>query len=336
MDFGKFLAESAQPVNEYLEGFFTFDGMEDLKRYLYNPLLEYTVNAGKRHRPLICMLACMAVGGNASDAVMSGSAIENFHTAALIHDDIADEAKLRRGKPCMHLSEGLSIAINAGDMALASVISSVLADDALTDEVKLRVLAEIVEMDTKTIEGQALDIGWARDGRYDLAVEDYIEMATRKTAYYSGGIPLAIGAIIGGGTDEQVEALRHFGMLTGLAFQIQDDLINLVGDEEHAGKDFRSDITEGKRTMISVHALRNAPADDADELRAILDSGTEDAALLSRAVRIMEEAGSIGYARDFAHNLIQEAKRVLGPVLPESDYKDTLFSMADFFVDRVG
>ena len=335
MKFDKYLAESAQPVNEYLEAFFTYEGIEDLNKYLYDPLLAYTANAGKRHRPLICMLACKAVGGDAGDAVMSGSAIENFHTAALIHDDIADEAKLRRGEPCMHLTQGLAIAINAGDMALASVISSVLKDDRLSDDVKLRVLAEIVEMDTKTIEGQALDIGWARDGRYDLSVDDYVEMATRKTAYYSGGIPLAIGAIIGGGTDEQVEALRTFGMLTGLAFQIQDDLINLIGDEEHAGKDFRSDITEGKRTMISVHALRNAPSDDADELRAILDSGTEDHALLARAVRIMEEAGSIDFARDYAHALIGDAKDKLG-CIPETDYKDTLMSMADFFVDRVG
>lgn len=335
MKFDKYLAESAQPVNEYLEAFFTYEGIDDLNKYLYDPLLAYTANAGKRHRPLICMLACKAVGGDAGDAVMSGSAIENFHTAALIHDDIADDAKIRRGKPCMHLTEGLAIAINAGDFALSSVVSSVLADEGLSNDVKIRVLEELVIMDTQTIEGQALDIGWARDGRYDLSVDDYVRMATRKTAYYSGGIPLAVGAIIGGGTDEQVEALRHFGMLTGLAFQIQDDLINLVGDEESAGKDFRSDITEGKRTMISVHALRNAPAADADELREILDAGTEDRALLARAVRIMEDAGSIDYARVYARDLIAEAKDAIS-CIADTDCKDTLLSMADFFVDRVG
>ena len=84
-------------------------------------------------------------------------------------------------------------------------------------------------MIVRTIEGQALDLGWVRDGRFDISVDDYLDMATHKTAFYSGATPLAAGAIIGGGSDEQIEALRAFGLHTGLAFQIQDDLLNLVG-----------------------------------------------------------------------------------------------------------
>ena len=113
-------------------------------------------------------------------------------------------------------------------------------------------------MTCRTVEGQALDLGWARDGRYDITPEDYLTMAIHKTAHYSGAVPLAVGAIVGGADDEIVEALRSYGLDTGLAFQIQDDLLNLVGTDEAKKKDFRSDITEGKRTLVVVHALQNA------------------------------------------------------------------------------
>ena len=133
-----------------------------------------------------------------------------------------------------------------------------MEDPDLDDHTKVRVISELIEMTRRTIEGQALDIGWARDGRYDITPEDYLVMATHKTAHYSGAVPLAVGAIIGGGTAEEVEALRSYGLDTGLAFQIQDDLLNLIGSEESTKKDFRSDITEGKRTLVVVHALSNA------------------------------------------------------------------------------
>ena len=129
----------------------------------------------------------------------------------------------------MHITMGEGLAINAGDLALSLVTGTVLNDDLLDDSVKIRVLKELVDMTTRTIEGQAMDIGWARDKRFDITVEDYLCMAQHKTAYYSGAVPLAIGAIVGGGTEEQVEVLRSYGMSTGLAFQLQDDLLNLVG-----------------------------------------------------------------------------------------------------------
>ena len=134
---------------------------------------------------------------------------------------------------------------------------------------KLRVLKELVDMTTRTIEGQALDIGWARDDRFDLTVEDYLLMANHKTAFYSGAVPLAIGSIIGGGSETQTATLRAFGLASGLAFQIQDDVLNLVGTREATKKDFRSDITEGKRTLggrACVGALAEARAIACDSL----------------------------------------------------------------------
>jgi geranylgeranyl diphosphate synthase type I len=331
--FESYLNRNTKRMNQLVSSFFEQGAASDMMLYLYQPLAEYSTNGGKRHRPLICELACQAVGGTAEYAQSAGAAIEHFHTAALIHDDIADESTLRRGQPCMHLAQGEGLAINAGDLALSQVTGLIVADNHLDDKTKLRVLDELVKMTTRTIEGQALDIGWARDGRFDLSVEDYLLMATHKTAYYSGGTPLAVGAIVGGGTEQEIEVLRSFGLATGLAFQIQDDILNLIGKKEAVKKDFRSDIVEGKRTLIAVHALRSS--EYSAELTAILAAHTTQANMLARAVEIMREAGSFDFARDYATEIVNDAKDKLAASLPASKPRDLLLSMADFFINRM-
>ncbi|MBE0417963.1 MAG: polyprenyl synthetase family protein, partial [Coriobacteriia bacterium] len=161
--FELYLKRNSKKFDAYLAGFFSDGSHPDMRRYLYGPVAEFTANAGKRHRPLICLLACEAVGGDPERAKPSAAAIEHFHTAALIHDDIEDSSLTRRDEPCMHVREGEGIAINAGDLALSLVCGAVVHDPGLDDRTKLRVLAELVDMTTRTIEGQALDIGWARD-----------------------------------------------------------------------------------------------------------------------------------------------------------------------------
>jgi geranylgeranyl diphosphate synthase type I len=333
MNFKTYLGRNITRMNRLVADYFTGRPASDIGRYLYTPLSAYSANGGKRHRPLICELACQAVGGDPLRAASAASAVEHFHTAALIHDDIADGAELRRGEPALHQSIGEGLAINAGDLALSQVTGVVLADRVLDDATKLRVLDELVQMTTRTIEGQALDLGWARDTSFDLKVDDYLSMAILKTAHYSGGTPLAVGAIVGGATEEQVEALRQFGIATGLAFQIQDDLLNLMGTEEATKKDFRSDLTEGKRTLIVVHALQTL--DDTTALVDILEAHTSDPAQLQAAVDILTRAGSIDFAHQYALNLVQEAKPLLENCLPASKYRDLLLSMADFFVERM-
>ena len=229
--------------------------------------------------------------------------------------------------------EFVGLAINMGDLALSLVNGTVINDPLLSDAVKVRVVSELIEMTRRTIEGQALDIGWARDGRYDITPEDYLVMATHKTAHYSGAVPLAVGAIVGGGTEQQIEALRSYGLDTGLAFQIQDDLLNLIGSEESTKKDFRSDITEGTRTLMVVHALQNSPK--RERLIEILSSKEKDPAVLAEAVDIMVESGSIEYARTYAENLTSIAKNRLVDLVEPSDSLKLLISMADWFVNRL-
>lgn len=335
VDFQEYLDQYAGVIGDLVNRYIPHGDHPDMDRYLYGPLMKYSKNGGKRHRPLIALAGCLVVGGDMNKAISSAAAIEHFHTAALIHDDIADEAELRRGEPCLHLSEGLGLALNMGDLGLSLVNGTVINDPALDDAVKVRVVTELIEMTRRTIEGQAMDIGWARDARYDITPEDYLIMATHKTAHYSGAVPLAIGAIVGGGTEAQIEGLRNFGLDTGLAFQIQDDLLNLIGEEESTKKDFRSDITEGKRTLIVVHALHHGTEQQCARLVEILSNKEKNPDVLAEAVEIMQETGSIEYARNYAQNLTSISKNRLLGVVDPSPARDLLVSMADWFVNRL-
>ena len=308
----------------------------DLERYLYAPYARFTASGGKRTRPALCLLGCEAVGGDPALALSAAAAIENFQSAALIHDDIADKSELRRGEPCTYVTEGTGVAVNIGDLGLSIVLGGVLADESLPAEKRLAVMAQLYRMELRTIEGQALDLGWVRDRRWDIAPDDYLYMASHKTAYYSAAVPLVAGAIVGGGTQVQLDALDGFGMAAGLAFQLQDDLLNLVGDAEAQGKDYRSDITEGKRTLLVVWALAHLGQAERDELIAILESETADPERLARAVGLIESAGAVDHVRAYARGLVAEAKAHLQGVDLDENARLTLESMADFFVERAG
>ena len=172
-------------------------------------------------------------------------------------------------------------------------------------------------------------------------------MATSKTAYYSAAYPLLCGAIVGKASVRQCLALEAFGLKAGLAFQLQDDLLNLVGDAKTQGKDFRSDITEGKRTLLVVKAIEALLASAKDntpdaatakasykKLISLLSSKTNDPILLEEAVELIVSTGAVDDVRSYAQTLIAEAKGCLEEALFDAEARDTLLSMADFFVNR--
>lgn len=335
LDFAEFLNVYADDIGNLVNEYLPKSSRENVNKYLYSPLIEYSQNAGKRHRPLICFASVLALSGDVNKAMSSAAAIEHFHTAALIHDDIADEADIRRGKPALHIKEGIGEAINVGDLGLCLVNGTVMKDELLNDAEKVRIVCELIDMTRHTIEGQAMDIGWARDGRYDITEADYLDMATHKTAHYSGAVPLAIGAIVAGASEEKIECMRAFGLKTGLAFQLQDDILNLCNPNIKPTKDFRSDITEGKRTLCVVYALQNSEDTARTQLIEILEMHTKDEKLLEEAVRIMECCGAIDYAKSYARNLVDEANVLLKEGIPASPARDVLESMATWFVERL-
>lgn len=310
----------------------------DLNRYLYQPLERFTASGGKRTRPALALLGCEAVGADPEAALSTAAAIEYFQSAALIHDDIADKSELRRGEPCTYVTEGTGVAINIGDLGLVNVLALVLRDQKLPADVRSDVAERLVQMEERTLEGQALDLGWARDGRWDISVEDYLYMASHKTAYYSAAVPLVTGALCGGGTPDQLRALDEFGMRAGLAFQLQDDLLNLVGNAEAQGKDFRSDITEGKRTLAVVYALASLDTRDREELVAILEDGTTNADELARAVELIEAGGGIAHCSQLAEREARRAEQgahdLASRGLVTHEAAELLCAMAQFFVRR--
>jgi geranylgeranyl diphosphate synthase type I len=333
--FVDYLSEVSRPIDDRLHEYLArAPESSALHRYLYGILDEFVSRGGKRVRPAMAMLACEAVGGDPRLALSSGCAIEFFHAAALIHDDIMDASLLRRDQKCAHIIHGEPLAINAGDYALGLVCSIVVRDPLLDDRTKLEVLDTIGEMSARTVEGQALDVGWVRDDVYDLAPDDYLEMALGKTGFYSGIAPLTVGAIVGKASAAEKEALAAFGKNSSIAFQIQDDLLNILGDARTMGKDYLTDVLESKRTLMVIHCLASAGPKDRERLVTLLRRGREKSVEeATEVVDLLERYGPVEYARARARDLILEARSHVGG-LRESRARDVLESMADFFLER--
>lgn len=333
--FGEYIFESLLVARESFEA----QKHSDLDKYLYEPLQTYIKNIGKLHRPLTCLATFLALGEE--QKVVSvfpvAAAIENFQTFALIHDDIADEGEVRRGQPCLHKQIGEGLAINSGDFALSMTTGLILQElkkSGFSDEKTLQILEKLTLMEYMTIEGQAMDLGWAKDNRFDITSKDYIVMATKKSAYYSVTIPCVLGAICADASDDIIEAFENFGQKVGLAFQIQDDILNLCENEFGKSKDLYSDITEGKRTLCVCCALEMGDEGQRKQLVDILKSKTNDAAKLKRAGEIIEQTGALQFAKNYAWDLCTQAVEDIKDVLPDSKWKNILLDMANWASKR--
>ena len=232
---------------------------------LYDLILDYPLRGGKALRPALSIAACLGLGGHLEAILPTAATLELYHNAFLIHDDIEDESWWRRGKPTLHIDHGIPIAVNVGDAMLS------LSLQPLLDNVErvglgpaLRILRAVAHMTRRTVEGQALELDWVRNNTWKLDDADYLEMVELKTSWYSFITPLQVGAVAAGAGPEQLEPLEWLGRHLGAAFQITDDLLNLRADPEDYGKEIGGDLWEGKRTLMLLHALRNATPDDQD------------------------------------------------------------------------
>lgn len=310
-DFGQYIQTFSGSVAKMVEKTIPQANSTFEDKYLTSPSRKFFENPGKCARPLICLLANSAFGGNVKEAVVAAMAVEAFQNAALIHDDIADDATTRRNEPCLHISEGLGIALNAGDFALSLVDELVMSDTNLSDNMKLMVLQELNNMKLKTIAGQAIDIGWARDHKFDLKVSDYFNMATLKTAHYTCATPIVVGAMIAGENKKALSLLREFGAKCGLAFQIQDDILNIDKSSKDSSKDFALDIKEGKRTLIVIHAINHLPTSKSEKLAEILDCPNKTEKDIEQALALINEANSIEFAKEKCKSLIDESNDII-------------------------
>jgi geranylgeranyl diphosphate synthase type I len=285
---------------------------------------------GKKIRPALVLLTAEAVGGNIEGAYKTAAAVELIHTFSLIHDDIMDADEMRRGMPAVHTLWGEPMAILAGDILFSlafELVAQTQIDDVPSDRV-ITALKTVVDACIKICEGQAFDMEF--EGKLDVKEKDYLSMIYKKTAALIAAATKS-GAIIGGGSEEQVEALSQYGELIGMAFQIQDDYLDVVSDEEELGKPVGSDIVEGKMTLMVVHTLAAASDADKEELISILESGDETNT--QRAIDIFNKYNSINYARDIALDNVNKAKELL-EMLDDSPAKEALYDLADFMLQR--
>jgi geranylgeranyl diphosphate synthase type I len=314
---------------------------------------------GKRLRPAILLFSCGAVGGDELKAVPAAAAVEIFHTWTLVHDDIIDRDPIRRGEATVHqhyhdrslkigdgfnlTSEearhyGVSIAILTGDIQHGWGISMMaeLATQSGVDP--LLTLDLINELDTRVlntlVEGEVLDIQFAHRDIETLTPEMIEDMLWKKTGALYEFCGRA-GALIGTGRrdDPRVDAVAQFAALCGTAFQLQDDILGVIGKEETLGKPIGSDLREGKRTLVIYHAYHNA--DEKDRCRIIKVLGNPDAseAEVLKIIRLLRDLGGIDSVARRAKILIEQARPKLD-IIPDSPYRNLLYQWADFLINR--
>jgi geranylgeranyl diphosphate synthase, type II len=280
-------------------------------QWLYAPMREYPSRPGKALRPALCLSTGRAFGAEPKDLLGIAVAIELMHNAFLVHDDIADGSEMRRGRPTLATTRGVAAALNAGD-ALVVVAGQMLrrATRRLDRDLADLVWAEFDTMAMRTLEGQATEIGWQLDEVEDLNPEDYLRLIMHKTCWYTTIHPLRVGAIVGSRGNVELGPLVRFGFHFGAAFQIRDDLLNLVGDERTYGKEILGDLYEGKRTLPLMHLLSVAQDSDQALVREYLHLKRSDrSAELVRQVRaLMDDYGSIAFTTEYAEGILLVAE----------------------------
>ena len=282
---------------------------------------------GKMLRPALTLITAEAVGGDRQAALKSAAAIELIHTFSLIHDDIMDQDDMRRGMPAVHKVWGDDVAILAGDTLFSKAFEIIIGTEGTTSEQNNKSLATVADACVKICEGQASDMSF--EDRFDVTEDEYMEMIFKKTGALIAAATKA-GAIMGGASDEVIDAMYEYGRLIGLAFQIQDDYLDLAADEETLGKPIGSDIGKGKMTIIAIKGL--ASVED-DRLLEILKTEENSQDEIDEAIEILTNCGAIEYARNLALESVDQAKEVL-EILPDSSSKQVLANIADFVLER--
>ncbi len=340
------LSDARESVREELERLF-----DERRRTGYGPLYDllsdYPFREGKGLRPAICLASCRAVGGRTEQALISATALELFHNAFLVHDDVEDGSQFRRGAVTLFEAHGVPIAINVGDATNVLAMGFLLGNtEVLGVRKTLLILREVERMARESVEGQAIELGWIRDGNFDLEDRDYVRMAYKKTCWYTVIAPLRIGVVCGSPPgpgapiDGELEPLVELGHLAGIAFQVSDDLLNLEADEDLYGKEIGGDLWEGKRTIMLLHFTRSVRGATRRRALEILrtprqEKDPDDVAWLFEA---MMEAGSLEHGRSVARSYSERALELDATGIPffrDNDDRRFLREMLRYVIDRL-
>lgn len=309
-------------------------------RALGRRLADYPLRAGKGLRPALCLATCQAFGGTLEDALPSAVALELFHNAFLVHDDIEDESLDRRGSPTMHEMYGTAIAINVGDALNVLSMTPLLENTRVIGlEKALRIFQEIELMARESVEGQAMELEWVRTSAWEISDRHYHVMTAKKTCWYTCITPCRVGALIAIGARADLEMLRRFGYYLGVAFQIQDDVLNLVAEVERYGKETAGDIWEGKRTLMLIRLVRSCTPRERSRVVRIMRKlrSAKKQAEVDYVFGLMQKYDCIDHARRSSRAFALRARRLFDRQfhdVPDSRHKSFLREAVDYVIHR--
>lgn len=252
-----------------IENFLETQALEGFPSNLFDAVHHIMTLDGKRLRPMMTLMAAQGYGVDQEKAMSAAISIEVFHNFTLVHDDIMDKAKLRRGKITVHEKFGVDKAIVTGDAMLPHAVSLLIQDN--TDKAG-DLMITFNKMAKEVMEGQQFDMEF--ETRSDVKVEEYMNMIRLKTSVLFG-CACEIGAIVGGGSEADRRGLYDFGLYSGLAFQIMDDYLDTFGDENF-GKRIGGDILLNKKTFLLVSAMQKASAEEMDRINTLFDETNEE------------------------------------------------------------
>jgi len=285
---------------------------------------EYLRNGGgKRIRPALLLLSAKLLGYEGRSAVRLGAVVEIIHTATLVHDDIIDEAKTRRGRPAANTQWGNSKCVLAGDWLYMQAFKIAV------QERNFRILDTLIELTQQMVEGELLQI--ERLGKL-ITLDEHFDLIFRKTACLFS-VCMRLGAILAGATLEQEKALGRYGHDLGMAFQIIDDVLDLTASEDVLGKPVASDLREGKVTMAVIHALERCTAEERGKIETILHHGAFNGVSHGEILEVLERYGSLEAATSRAAEYAESARRSICS-FPDSEIKRALLWAPEFCISR--
>jgi len=296
---------------------------------LYEPITYLMQLGGKRMRPVLVLVSTELFGGNVSKALDAAIGIELFHNFTLMHDDIMDKAPLRRGNPTVHVKWNESAAILSGDVMFVEAYKLMIRVD---DSILRKVLDIFSDTASGVCQGQQADMNFEKRDHVNL--EEYIEMIRLKTAVLLAG-SMQIGALIGGAEKEQADLLYEFGENLGLAFQLQDDILDVYGDPEKFGKQVGGDILADKKTFLLIKARELANGETSTELAKWLNQPDVQAVNKVNAITsIYDSLGVRKLAEAEMENFVRKALNALDKITVENSRKELLRGFAEQLLIR--
>jgi octaprenyl-diphosphate synthase len=278
---------------------------------------------GKRIRPALLLLSSKLFNYQGRGAVKLGAVVEIIHTATLVHDDIIDEAKTRRGRPAANTQWGNSKCVLAGDWLYMQAFK------VAVQERNFRVLDALIELTQQMVEGELLQM--EKLGKL-ISLDEHFDLIYRKTACLFS-VCMRLGAILGGATPEQEDQVARYGRDLGMAFQIVDDVLDLTASEEILGKPVASDLREGKVTMAVIHALERCAADERRMIKAVVDDRAFNGVSHTDILHILTSYGSLDAANALAAQYADSAREAIC-AFPDSEIKRALLWAPEFVIAR--